>query len=134
MFLGLILESEEFVRIARRETEPSDFKNVTVRGIVERLFEKESGEPASVSRLMTGFQDDPEAARVLSLASAETETVGDRRKAFEDCISKLRRSRAQARRAAIRSEIAVAETQGDRNRIHQLLRTLDELNKGIRHP
>ncbi|MBI4432153.1 MAG: DNA primase [Candidatus Omnitrophica bacterium] len=134
LLVGLLLESADFVARARQEIRPEDFRHPAARRIVETLL-KEA--PAGAERLsaktaVNYYRDDPQCAQVISLAAAEAETLVDKEKTFEDCLMWLVRSRIQARREGLRSEIVRAEQEGDRNRISELLSELSELNKGMK--
>ena len=86
----------------------------------------------SAARLITFYQEEPDAARAISLACAEADIVADKKRAFTDCVAVLKRSRIKNRLTSLRIEIAEAERVGDRSRLDQLMRDFNELNKGMR--
>ncbi|MBI3252336.1 MAG: DNA primase [Candidatus Omnitrophica bacterium] len=134
LLVGLLLDDLDFVRRARAEITAADFKHPVARRLVaELLMEKtEEGPGLTAAAAVNFYKDDPESAQVITLASAEAETLVDKQKAFEDCLAWVRASRMKTRREGLRSEISSAGRQGDQNRIGKLLRELDELNKGMR--
>jgi hypothetical protein len=69
---------------------------------------------------------------MLAMAVAEAEKAPEKERAFEDCLSWMERSRLDARRESLRSEIAEAHRLGDQGRINRLLKDFTELNKGMK--
>jgi len=97
---------------------------------VMQLFE--IGEPVTAARLITLYQEEPDAARVISLACAEADILADKKKAFADCVAVMKRSRFKNRLTSLRIEMQEAERAGDMSRRDQLMRDFNELNRGMR--
>lgn len=127
--LGLVLESEEFLREARQAVAIEDFESAAIKKIFERVF----GSPKpQAAELMNTFKEEPDVVRALALACAEAEAMADKRKCFFDCLAGLRRRRMLLQRQGIERELAAAQRTGDRSRIQQLMADFNELNKGMK--
>ncbi len=131
LLIGLMLDDPSFIAMAKEEIGVNDFQNHTARGIARRLLEQE-GKFSPAGQLINFYKDDAESVRIISLACTETETVLDKARTFSDCVAWLKRSRIKSEREGIRHEIQAAQREGDKNRIHQLLYDLNELNKGMK--
>jgi DNA primase len=128
--LGVLLELPALVATAREELRAEDFKHMLVRKIVTHVFE--AAEPVTAARLITFYQEEPDAARAISLACAEADILADKKKAFADCVLVMKRSRFKSRLTSLRLEMAEAEKAGDRGRLDRLMRDFNELNRGMR--
>jgi len=130
LLIGLMLEDQAFVLRAREELKAVDFQHPVARKVVQRIWD--TRESLSAARMINFYKDDPEAVQVISVASAETDKVLDKVRTFSDCLLWVRRLRIHQDREGLRSELLLAEQQGNKNRIGQLLYDLNELNKGIK--
>ncbi len=130
LLIGLMLEDPAFVMRAREELKAGDFQHPAARKVVQRIWD--TRESLSAARMVNFYKDDPEAVQVISVASAETDKVLDKARTFSDCLLWVRRLRIHQDREGLRSELLLAEQQGNKNRIGQLLYDLNELNKGIK--
>lgn len=126
MVLGVLLEDVAFVERAREEIRAENFQHPAARKIAEKIFESPG---ITAAQLMNVFAEDAEIVRAVSLACAESEKAPDKRKVLADCFGSMKRSQIRVQREGLRFQIVTAEKQGDRHRISELLRDLDELNK-----
>ena len=85
----------------------------------------------SVSGWMNAFED-ADAAQVMAMAASEAEKTPEKKKAFEDCLAWMEKSKRETARDSLRSQLAEAQRAGDQNRIHRLLQDFTELNKGMK--
>ena len=86
----------------------------------------------SVAHLINFYKDEAPVVQALTQASAESERLPDKAKAFDDCALWMKRSRIHRNRAQLQFQIEEAQKSGDHNRIRQLLRDFSELNKGMK--
>ena len=100
------------------------------RALARRLFDTD--EPPSVAKLMTLYGEDADMMSLISEASAEADRSDDRRRAFMDCAAELKRSRLIHKRDDLRAKLQDAERVRDQNRIGEILRDINEVNKGIK--
>ncbi|MGH7198783.1 MAG: DNA primase [Candidatus Omnitrophota bacterium] len=131
MLIGLMLDEPQFIARGREILRADDFQHHKARHIARRLLEAEHATLAA-RELINFYKEDPEAVRIIALACAELESILDKDKTFEDCLQWMRRSRLSIERDSLRSQLAAAQSAGDKNRIHQLLYDFNELNKGMR--
>ena len=131
MLIGLMLDEPAFIARGREILRVDDFQHHKARHIAGRLLDAAYAALAA-SELINFYKEDPEAVRIISLACAEMESVLDKEKTFEDCLQWMRRSRLSNERESLRSQLSVAQSGGDKNRIRQLLYDFNELNKGMR--
>ena len=68
----------------------------------------------------------------MVLAANELETVEDRSKTFNDCVSWVRRSRIQNQQKNLKQALEAAEKDKDEHRVRKILGDLHALNKGIK--
>ena len=129
ILLGLMLEEASLLARGKERLASKNFQDPVVRRIMEKIFAAETVQ--SVSSWMSSFED-AEAAETLAMAVSEAEKTPEKKKAFEDCLLWMERSRLEAVRDDLRTQIAEAHRLGDQNRIHQLLRDFTELNKGMK--
>ncbi len=129
--IGLLLENPDWVAGVTEEVRLEDFQNEKARQILSRIFSRESA-ALSAAQFINLYKDDPEGARIVATACAESDTVVDKQKTLSDCLSWMKRLKAVQERENLTAEIAVAQRLGDKNRINQLLVNFNELNKGIR--
>lgn len=132
LLIGLLLDSEDFLSQARECVDLEDFSNPKIRGVLQRVLEGPDHDSLRASRLVNFYVNDPELGQVIALASAETETVADKQKAFRDCMNRIKENKFKNKREGLRIALQMAEKSGDQNRIQVLLNDLNELNKGMR--
>jgi DNA primase len=133
ILLGLFLECRDFLSEAKTSLSLEDFESPSMKKVMAHLFElNDLSETPSVAHLINFYKDDPSVAPLLTRATAETERVPDKGKAFDDCVLWMKRSRVHQDRMRLQSQIEEAQRNGDKNRIQQLLRDFSELNKGMK--
>lgn len=128
MLLGLMLEEESFLARAKEEVGLEDFQHPKAREIVRQILQRGTV-PA---QLINFYKEDAEAAQLISLACAEVETLTDKPKALSDCLVRMKLSRIRHEREELKSQIEVAQRDGDRNRLTKLLYDFNQLNKGMK--
>ena len=133
LLLGLLLERPDLLRLAGGSLTAEEFENASVKKTFSRLRElAQAGREATVAHLINVFGEDEETGRLLTSASAEAERVTEKEKAFEDCLTWMRRSRLHGQREELQTRILEAQKEGDHDRIRALMRDFGELNKGMK--
>lgn len=130
MMLGLLLDAPEWITQAKNDLRPEDFEDDRARIIARRLLDDE--EPPTVSRLVNLYSEDADMRNLISEATAEADRGMEKKKIYEDCVAQLKRSRLVREREEMRAKLQDAERTHDQNRIGEILRDINELNKGIR--
>ena len=131
LLIGLLVDNPDLVSQAKEEISIDDFKNHRIRSLAKRLFEG-SGAVMGAAQWISAYNNEPGFATLISLASAEVETVLDKKRSFEDCLLWMKRARISTEREHLKTQITDAEREGNKNRIGQLLYDLNELNKGMK--
>lgn len=133
LVIGLLLGSPELVRVAEESLAPEDLENAAARRVFGELVERgHSGRPLGASHVLNAFENDDEAARLVSDASAETEALVERDRAFADCVKRLRESRLKRRREELGRALGRSDVARDERKRNDILKELDELNRGLK--
>ncbi len=131
LLLGLMLDENRFMDKAREELRGEDFQHPKAREIAARILQGEAS-TATPAQLINFYSEDVEAARLISLACAESETLGDKPKAFSDCVVRMKLSRIRGEREELKARLAAAQRDGDKNSVTRLLVDFNRLNKGMK--
>lgn len=133
LMIGLLLGSPELVKVAGQTLTLEDIENGTARKVWSELIEREkSGRGVGVSQVLNAFESDEEATRLISEASAETEALIEREKAFLDCVKRLREMRLKRRKEELGRALGRSDVARDEEKRKTILRELDELNRGLK--
>lgn len=132
LLIGLLLDNQDFLLKAREEISVDDFEHPKIRRVLEKMLEGTGPESLTAARLVNFYNDDPEIGQVIAEASAESETLIDKEKAFFDCVLRIKEFHIKRRRETLRAELLTAERNKDMGRIQVLLSDLNELNRGIK--
>ncbi|MCG3176305.1 MAG: DNA primase [Candidatus Omnitrophica bacterium] len=133
LLLSLLLEDDRYVAESRRELRLTDFYHPVARRLVQILWEAdERGARQEARGLVTKLQDDPECVKLLTLTTAESETIIDRDRSFTDCVKRLKALRLDGEHRSLRQELAEAQKLGDQNRVNRILYDMNELNKRMK--
>lgn len=131
LLLGLFLDRPEYVAETKQALEWNDFQNEKIRDIAKFIFESE-GSFVTASQLVNVYKEDPDSVKIVSMACSEAESVENKEKTLKDCLLWMKKSRITTQRENLRSQILMAQHEGDRNRVSRLLGDLEQLNKGIK--
>ncbi len=131
LLIGLLVDDPELVSQAKEHISEADFQSHQTRSLARRLFETPEA-AGNAAQWINVYKDDADFVRLISLACAEMDTVLDKKKTFEDCISWIKRSRIKGERENLKIQIIAAEREGDKNRVSQLMVDFTELNKGMK--
>ncbi|MFN7169711.1 MAG: DNA primase, partial [Candidatus Omnitrophota bacterium] len=130
--LRLILKEKSLVREARSLME-EDFLSPEVKKIVNLLFTLEEGnKPIEPSRIVSylgeGFPNKM-VTRLLMEEDSE-EAKQDYTKIFSECVQKLREDKRRKTCERLREEIALAQKEGNLERLEELLREFNAIACG----
>ena len=128
LLIGLLLEDRVLAARASKELKTGDFPSARAGQIAARAL-KDPDETAAA--ILGAYASDPEASRLLSAACAEADAVVDRKRTYEDCLLWLKRLKMRTAQEDLKTQIAEAENRGDKNRISELLKDFNELNRGM---
>jgi hypothetical protein len=71
---------------------------------------------------MNHFDDQAVAQTLTHLCLSEECREIDKQKAFDDCINRIKKENNQEKRNQLRGEIKIAESQGNKDRLNQLIK------------
>jgi len=123
IIVKLMLEHDDLIRQVKEKLDISDFQDPHIKKIVCSIFELNSqGRKIEASRLMNHFDDQAVAQTLTHLCLSEECREIDKQKAFDDCINRIKKENNQEKRNQLRGEIKIAESQGNKDRLNQLIK------------
>ncbi len=130
MVLALLLEGENFIRRAKDSLSLDEFKDSLVRDVVKAIYDL-SGEEKNITavRLMNHFDNNEDAADLISEAVHISEILDNKEKVLLDCIAKIKRDNVKDRLARLQDAIKAAHTSKDDNLVTKLVSEYTELLK-----
>lgn len=120
--LALLLEGSEFIKRAKESLGLDEFKDSLVRDIVKAIYDlsREEGAITAV-RLMNNFDNNEDAADLISEVVHISETLGNKEKVLLDCISKIKKDNIKDRLARLQDAIKAAHASKDENLVTKLV-------------
>jgi len=133
LLLALFLKDPAWVKAAREHISPEDFSDGLMRTAVEAIWilASESSE-WSVNDLLVRLNDEPSQSLVTRLISVEEGKLGDAARVFQDCIGKIHKERQKKIRGKLIQDIQQAQAQGDKEKLDQLTKQVDQSFKTSR--
>lgn len=130
MVVKLMLEHEDLIHQVKERLDISDFQDPHMKKIVCSMLDLNSqGRKIEVSRLMNYFNDQAICQTLTHLCLSEECREIDKQKAFDDCVNRIKQGNLKEERNQIRSEIKIAESQGNKDRLDQLIKEYNCLIK-----
>ena len=125
-----MLEGGKIVDRIAEALSPDDFKNSSIRDVVNAIFDlhKENKE-ITPSRLINHLSESAEAATLITEAVGISEIIGDKEKALNDCIARIKSDNLKERRTMIQDAIRIAHNQKNEERVKELVSEYNELIK-----
>ncbi len=119
--LKLILEDESLFATAKEEISVSDFADENIRKVMSKIYEIfETEKMISTHSLLNSFQEDDIQHMISEIVNDERMVVLDKKKMYEDCISRMKKNRLKKQRGDLLLQIKEAERMGDQERLHSL--------------
>jgi len=130
---GLMLEDIEFVRSVKDNLRSADFKDNSIRRIVERLFEyHDMNATIGASKLIDSFKDEENVCACISELIATCENLVDKKKNLDDCIQWVRQCCLKDKLKGLCSEIKAAQNSGDESKVVDLVIRYNNMMKEVR--
>ena len=126
MLVQLIFEQPDFLEIARRELELSDFENDEVRGVMAILLDP-SLKSSQVHSWLENLENTDQ-ARFLSAILSEGEEIADIEKEPKDCIRWFKQNRTKKQLGVLQKEIRTVQGNGD-EKVNRLLEEYQQVLK-----
>jgi len=129
MLARLMLEDAKVIDAVRNELKPLDFRNSSVRHIVEALFSIDTSDTLIDITRLINYLEDKVSANVVSFIVNEEMEIKDKEKNVADCITVIKKENRNARLKDIQNRLAVVQKEGY---IEEEKRLLDEFNQLIK--
>lgn len=130
MILALLLEGETFVRRTKESLSLDELKDSSVRDVVKAVYELSKEEKnITAVRLMNHFDNNEDAARLISEAVHISETLDNKDKILLDCIAKIKRDNVKDRLSRLQDAIKAAHASKDDGLVTKLVSEYTELLK-----
>lgn len=130
MVLALLLEGENFIRRAKDSLSLDEFKDSLVRDVVKAIYDLSRQEKnITAVRLMNHFDNNEDAADIISEAVHISETLDNKEKVLLDCIAKIKRDNVKDRLARLQDAIKAAHASKDDSLVTKLVSEYTELLK-----
>lgn len=130
MVLALLLEGDTFVRRAKGSLSLDEFKDSLVRDVIKAIYDL-SGEEKNITavRLMNHFDNNEDAADLISEVVNLSETLKDKEKILSDCILKIKKDVVKDRLSRLQDEIRAAHDSNNESLVTKLVGEYSELLK-----
>ena len=130
MVLALMMEGPDIVERVTKALSPDDFKSSSIRDVVNAIIalHKENKE-ITPPRLINHLSESPDAAALITEAVGISEIIGDKEKALNDCIAKIKKDNLEERMSLIQEAIRAAHKQKDDSKVTELVAEYNELVK-----
>ncbi|MBL7068460.1 MAG: DNA primase [Candidatus Omnitrophica bacterium] len=130
---GLMLEDRNFVRSVKENLNCGDFKDISIKRIVERLFEYyDMNVTIGVSKLIDCFKDEENVRASISELIATCENLVDKKKNLDDCIQWVKQCGLKDKLKNLCKEIKTAQNSGDESRVVDLVIKYNDMMKEVR--
>lgn len=130
---GLMLEDNIFIQCVKDNLSCSDFKDVSIKKIVEKLFQHyDMNKKISPSKLMDCFEEEEDVCACISELIATCENLVDKKKSLDDCIQWVRQCGIKDKLKALCEEIRLAQEKGDDSKVVDLVTRYNKMMKDVK--
>jgi len=127
MVLALLFESEKFVEKVMRELSPEDFKDSSVRDLVNAVFGLHKENAAiTPAKLISRLGNSATAANLISEAANILEIMRDKERALADCVARMKKDNVKEALGKLQDAMRLAHAKKDED---ELKRLVAEYNK-----
>jgi DNA primase len=128
--LALLLEGESFIQRTKESLSLEEFKDSSVRDVVKAVYDLSREEKnITAVRLMNHFDNNEDAADLISEAVHISETLDNKDKILLDCIAKIKRDNVKDRLSRLQEAIRTAHASNDEGLVTKLVSEYTELLK-----
>ncbi len=130
VLLALIMEDPAIIDRMMKMLSPDEFKDSSAREVLDAIlsFHKANKE-ITPSKLINHLSASSAAAVLVTEAAGISETIADKTKALEDCISRIKKDNLKERMTMIQDAIRLAHSQKNDGRVTELAVEYNELIK-----
>ena len=130
LLMSLMLEENSLINRIKENFDPQDFKDERISRIVSVMFKLiEQGKEVRPQSLVNHFEDDISYLICESDFLPEGMSLEHKERMVDDCLKRLKDSRAKVKREKLHEEIKVAQQSGDETRLNKLIEEFHSLIK-----
>jgi len=130
---GLMLEDGLFVKSVKESLMCEDFKDISIRRIVDKLFQHyDTNRKISPSKLIDCFKDDEDVSSCISELTATCENLVDKKKSLEDCIQWVKECGLKEKLKDLCEEIKLAQDNGNDSKVVDLVVKYNDMMKMVK--
>ncbi|MBN1687869.1 MAG: DNA primase [Candidatus Omnitrophica bacterium] len=127
LLLGLAIDDPAILEKSLQEIQEMDLQSQVGREMFSHLIEiMRSGHQPSWPQILNRIDDERVQSKLVEVSSFQW-GPGDRLKAFEDCLKRIRKKQLDGRLVELRRHIARAEKKGNQTEVGQLTKEYQEL-------
>lgn len=129
--LRLLMEEESFILMTKEDVVLTDFQDQKIREAIGKIFELfEQGKQVKGANLIQYFENSDIKQMISSLIADESIVLGDQKKMYQDCVSRIKQDRQKKQRQDLLEKIREAEKASDQERLDELLKIFNQTIKG----
>jgi len=130
MVLALLLEGESFIRRSKELLLLEEFKDSLVRDVVKAVYDlSQEGKNITAVKLMSHFNNNEDAADLISEVVHISESLENKDKVLTDCIAKIKRDNVKDMLFRLQDAIKLAHASNDDSLVTKLVSEYTELLK-----
>ncbi len=130
LLLALMMDGPKIIERIAGVLSPDEFKNSSIRDVVNAVFELyKANKEITAPRLINHMSDSTDAAALITEAVGISEIIGNKEKALNDCVAKIKKDNLEERKTLIQDAIKIAHNQKNDMRVMELVTEYNELMK-----
>lgn len=130
---GLMLEDKKFIQSVKEKFKPSDFKDLTIRTIVNKLYQlHDENKTVTPSKLIDCFKHESDIGVCISDLTLTCETLMDKEKSLEDCMQWIKQNSVKEKLKGLCGEIKLAQDSKNDSKVVELVTEYSEILKTVK--
>lgn len=130
---GLMLEDKKFIQSVKEKFKPSDFKDLTIRTIVNKLYQlHDENKTVTPSKLIDCFKHESDIGVCISDLTLICETLMDKEKSLEDCMQWIKQNSVKEKLKGLCGEIKLAQDSKNDSKVVELVTEYSEILKTVK--
>lgn len=130
---GLMLEDKKFIQSVKEKFKPADFKDSTIRTIVNKLYQlHDESKTVTPSKLIDCFKHESDICVCISDLTLICETLVDKEKSLEDCIQWIKQNSVKEKLKGLCDEIKLAQDSKNDSKVGELVMEYSEILKTVK--
>ncbi|MFH1478532.1 MAG: DNA primase [Candidatus Omnitrophota bacterium] len=129
ILLRLMLEDIKVIDVVRDNLKPFDFKNSSIRHLVETLFSLDKDISSMDAGKLINYLENKVEPHLISFLVNEDMNIRDKGKNVSDCINSIKKDRRDLRLKDIQNRLVIAQKNGHEGETKSLLEEFNRLIK-----